>query len=104
MHLPIEPLFWIVAAISVTLLGLAKGGFTGPSGSIAWLAAEVHPKAERFAIDMDPTHFSLDKVAFKRFPLQMQLHTVVEAAVNLSSRLKDAWATSATSPSRRIPT
>ena len=29
MHLPIEPLFWIVAAISVTLLGLAKGGFTG---------------------------------------------------------------------------
>lgn len=29
MHLPTDPLFWIVAAIAVTLLGLAKGGFTG---------------------------------------------------------------------------
>ena len=29
MQLPTDPLFWIVAAIAVTLLGLAKGGFTG---------------------------------------------------------------------------
>ena len=29
LQLPTDPLFWIVAAIAVTLLGLAKGGFTG---------------------------------------------------------------------------
>lgn len=29
LHIPTDPLFWIVAVIAVTLVGLAKGGFTG---------------------------------------------------------------------------
>lgn len=67
---------------------LAQGGFTGPSGAIAWFATEVQPKTEPLVIDVDPAQFSLDRVAFKRFPLQIQLQTVVEAATRLAPRLK----------------
>ncbi len=50
MHLPIEPLFWIVAAISVTLLGLAKGGFTGVGMVATPLLALIIPPLQAVAI------------------------------------------------------
>lgn len=50
MNLPTDPLFWIVAAIGVTLLGLAKGGFTGVGMVATPLLALVIPPLQAVAI------------------------------------------------------
>lgn len=50
MNLPADPLFWIVAAISVTLLGLAKGGFTGVGMVATPLLALIIPPLQAVAI------------------------------------------------------
>jgi uncharacterized membrane protein YfcA len=50
LHLPTDPLFWIVAAISVTLLGLAKGGFTGVGMVATPLLALIIPPLQAVAI------------------------------------------------------
>jgi 2-methylcitrate dehydratase len=67
---------------------LAAAGFTGPDGVFDWVATHVQPAQKTLTIDFDPQHFSVDKVGFKRFPLQGQLQAVVEAAVDLAPQLK----------------
>lgn len=46
MTLPTDPLFWIVAAIAVTFLGLAKGGFTGVGMVATPMLALIVPPLE----------------------------------------------------------
>lgn len=50
MHLPTDPLFWIVAAIGVTLVGLAKGGFTGVGMVATPMLALIIPPLQAVAI------------------------------------------------------
>ena len=50
MPLPTDPLFWIVAAISVTLVGLAKGGFTGVGMVATPMLALIIPPLQAVAI------------------------------------------------------
>jgi hypothetical protein len=50
LHLPTDPLVWIVATIAVTLLGLAKGGFTGVGMVATPLLALIVPPLQAVAI------------------------------------------------------
>jgi uncharacterized membrane protein YfcA len=50
LHLPTDPLFWIVAAIAVTLVGLAKGGFTGVGMVGTPMLALIVPPLQAVAI------------------------------------------------------
>ena len=50
MHLPTDPLFWIVAAIAVTMVGLAKGGFTGVGMVATPMLALIMPPLQAVAI------------------------------------------------------
>jgi 2-methylcitrate dehydratase len=67
---------------------LAANGFTGPADTLDYLAKHVPPVQKDLTIDFDPAHFSIAKCGFKRFPLQGQLQSVVEAAVDLAPQLK----------------
>jgi uncharacterized protein len=50
LPLPTDPIFWIVATIAVTLLGLAKGGFTGVGMVATPLLALIIPPLQAVAI------------------------------------------------------
>lgn len=50
MQIPTDPLFWIIAAIAVTLLGLAKGGFTGVGVAATPLLALIIPPLQAVAL------------------------------------------------------
>lgn len=50
MHLPTDPLFWIIAAIAVTMVGLAKGGFTGVGMVATPMLALIIPPLQAVAI------------------------------------------------------
>lgn len=50
MPLPTEPLFWIVACVAVTFLGIAKGGFTGVGMVATPLLALIIPPLQAAAI------------------------------------------------------
>jgi 2-methylcitrate dehydratase len=67
---------------------LAAEGFTGPSGTLDWVATRIQPAQERLDIDLDPRRFRLPMVGLKRFPLQFEIQAPVEAGVNLHPLLK----------------
>jgi uncharacterized membrane protein YfcA len=50
LNLPTDPLFWLAAVIAVTLVGLAKGGFTGVGMVGTPLLALVVPPLQAVAI------------------------------------------------------
>ncbi|MET0866907.1 MAG: TSUP family transporter, partial [Pseudorhodoplanes sp.] len=50
MHIPTDPLFWTLAAIAVTLVGLAKGGFTGVGMVATPMLALIVPPLQAVAI------------------------------------------------------
>jgi 2-methylcitrate dehydratase len=68
---------------------LAANGFTGPTGTLAWFAARANPAQTDVAVDLDPASYRLPKVAFKRFPIQIELAAIVEAGTKLSPRVRD---------------
>jgi 2-methylcitrate dehydratase len=67
---------------------LAAEGFTGPSGTLDWVATRIQPAQERLDIDLNPQRFRLPMVGLKRFPLQFEIQAPVEAGVNLHGSLK----------------
>jgi 2-methylcitrate dehydratase len=67
---------------------LAAEGFTGPSGTLDWVATRIQPAQDRLDIDLDPQRFRLPMVGLKRFPLQFEIQAPVEAGVNLHRSLK----------------
>lgn len=67
---------------------LAAQGFTGPSGTLEWLASKMKPAKEGFAVDLELARYRLPLVAFKRFPVQIELQAVAEAGASLSRRIK----------------
>jgi 2-methylcitrate dehydratase len=76
------------AADGVFATRLAAQGFTGPSGTLEWLASKMKPTKEGFAVDLEPARYRLPRVAFKRFPVQIELQAVAEAGASLSSKVK----------------
>jgi 2-methylcitrate dehydratase len=76
------------AADGVFAARLAAQGFTGPSGTLEWLASKVKPVKEGFAVDLELARWRLPKVAFKRFPIQIELQAVAEAGSSLSAKIK----------------
>jgi 2-methylcitrate dehydratase len=67
---------------------LAANGFTGPTGTLEWFATRANPAQTAVVVDLDPANYRLPKVAFKRFPIQIELAAVAEAGTKLSSRVR----------------
>ena len=67
---------------------LAANGFTGPTGTLEWFAARAKPAQTAVVVDLDPGNYRLPKVAFKRFPIQIELAAVAEAGSLLASRVR----------------
>jgi 2-methylcitrate dehydratase len=76
------------AADGVFATRLAAQGFTGPSGTLEWLASKMKPVKEGFAVDLEVARYRLPRVAFKRFPIQIELQAVAEAGVLLSAKIR----------------
>jgi 2-methylcitrate dehydratase len=76
------------AADGVFATRLAAQGFTGPSGTLDWLASKMKPTKEGFAVDLELAQYRLPRVAFKRFPVQIELQAVAEAGASLSAKIK----------------
>jgi 2-methylcitrate dehydratase len=76
------------AADGVFATRLAAQGFTGPSGTLEWLASKMKPVKEGFAVDLELARYRLPRVAFKRFPIQIELQAVAEAGASLSGKIK----------------
>ncbi len=66
---------------------LAAQGFTGPSGTLEWLASKMKPVKEGFAVDLETARYRLPRVALKRFPIQIELQAVAEAGASLSAKI-----------------
>ena len=66
---------------------LAAQGFTGPSDTLEWFAARAKPNATKPEIDLDWSRPRLPKVAFKRFPIQIELAAVAEAGSLIAPKL-----------------
>ena len=77
------------AADGVFATRLAAQGFTGPSGTLEWLASKMKPVKEGFAVDLELTRYRLPRVAFKRFPIQIELQAVAEAGASLSAKVRE---------------
>lgn len=76
------------AADGVFATRLAAQGFTGPSGTLEWFASKMKPAKPDLALDLDVGHYRLPHVAFKRFPIQIELQAAAEAGCNLSSDIR----------------
>ncbi|MBV8747160.1 MAG: MmgE/PrpD family protein, partial [Xanthobacteraceae bacterium] len=76
------------AADGVFATRLAAEGFTGPSGTLEWVAAKMKPAKPDLTLDLEFAHYRLPRVAFKRFPIQIELQASAEAGCTLSSKIK----------------
>lgn len=68
---------------------LAAQGFTGPSGTLEWLASKMKPVKEGFTVDLELAQYRLPRVAVKRFPIQIELQAVAEVGASLSAKIRD---------------
>jgi hypothetical protein len=59
------------AADGVFATRLAGQGFTGPSGTLEWFASKMKPAKPDLTVDLEVAHYRLPRVAFKRFPIQI---------------------------------
>jgi 2-methylcitrate dehydratase len=63
--------------------------FRRPWPSQALSASKMKPVKEGFAVDLELARYRLPWVAFKRFPIQIELQAVAEAGASLSAKIKD---------------
>lgn len=78
----------MTAADAVLATRLAAEGFTGPQGTLEWMATKMKPTKPDFRLDLDLATYRMTRVAFKRFPIQIELQAVAEAGIKLSPKLK----------------
>src|SRR6476646_8707267 len=76
------------AADGVFATRLAAQGFTGPSGTLEWIGSKMKPAKANLTVDLATADYRLPRVAFKRFPVQIELQAVAEAGVALSAKIK----------------
>ncbi len=81
--------FAATAADGIFAARLAAEGFTGPSDTLEWVASKIKPAQANLALDLDLARYRLPRVAFKRFPIQVELQATAEAGVLLSTKVKD---------------
>ena len=67
---------------------LAAQGFTGPTGTLEWMASRMKPSKDNLAVDLERARYRLPRVAFKRFPIQIELQAVAEAGTSLHAKIK----------------
>ncbi len=67
---------------------LAANGFTGPTGTLEWFTSRATPSKAPVTVDLDPEHYRMPKIAFKRYPIQIELAAVAEAGSVLSTKLR----------------
>jgi 2-methylcitrate dehydratase len=67
---------------------LAAQGFTGPQDTLDWVVAKMKPAISSLPVDLAPERPRLPRVAFKRFPIQIELAAPAEAGALLSARVK----------------
>lgn len=80
--------FSATAADAVFVTRLAARGFTGPRGTLEWLGARMKPGRPDLDLDLDRARWRLPRVAFKRFPIQIELQSVAEAGSALAARVR----------------
>ena len=68
---------------------LAAQGFTGPSGTLEWLATRMKPQKADLSVDLEQARYRLPLVALKRFPIQIELQAVTEAGTTLHTKIQD---------------
>src|SRR3954471_15873171 len=77
------------AADGVFATRLAAQGFTGPSGTLEWIGSKMKPAKADLSVDLEMARYRLPHVAFKRFPIQIELQAPAEAGCLLSSKVRD---------------
>jgi len=75
------------AADGIFATRLAAQGFTGPTDTLEWFAARAKPAVTKPEVDLDWSRPRLPKIAFKRFPIQIELAAVAEAGSLISPKL-----------------
>jgi 2-methylcitrate dehydratase len=80
--------FAATAVDAIFATRLAANGFTGPTGTLEWFASRANPAQMAIAVDLEPGRYRLPKVAFKRFPIQIELAAVAEAGSLLAPRVR----------------
>jgi 2-methylcitrate dehydratase len=75
------------AADGVFATRLAAQGFTGPSGTLEWLWSKMKPAKKGLTVDLEPARYRLPRVAFKRFPVQIELQALAEAGASMSTKI-----------------
>jgi 2-methylcitrate dehydratase len=68
---------------------LAAQGFTGPSGTLEWVATKMKPPKPDLSVDLELTGYRLPRVAFKRFPIQIELQAATEGGSTLHAKIRD---------------
>ena len=81
--------FAATAVDAIFATRLAANGFTGPTGTLEWFAARAAPAQAAVVVDLEPARYRLLQVAFKRFPIQIELAAVAEAGSLLAPRVRD---------------
>jgi 2-methylcitrate dehydratase len=76
------------AADGVFATRLAAQGFTGPSGTLEWIGSKMKPAKADLTVDLATADYRLTRVAFKRFPVQIELQAAAEAGCLLFSKIK----------------
>jgi 2-methylcitrate dehydratase len=76
------------AADGVFATRLAAQGFTGPSGTLEWIGSKMKPAKANLTVDLATADYRLTRVAFKRFPVQIELQAAAEAGCLLFSKIK----------------
>jgi 2-methylcitrate dehydratase len=80
--------FAATAADGIFATRLAAQGFTGPSGTLEWVASKVKPVLSNLSVDLELARYRLPRVAFKRFPVQIELQAVAEAGASLAPKVR----------------
>ncbi len=78
----------LTSADGILAARLAAQGFTGPSGTLDWVATKLQPSQPRIALDLDPHQYRLPFVGLKRFPVQFELQGPVEGGIRLHPLVK----------------
>jgi len=67
---------------------VAREGFTGPVAAMQWLFDKVQPPQADPSFEVDLDSYRMLGVSLKRFPVQFELQSVVEACVQLAGPLR----------------
>lgn len=92
--LPSDPLFWIVAALAVTLTGFAKGGFSGVGMAATPMLALVIPPLEAAAILL-PILLMQDVVSVRAFWREWDAWNLKVLLIGALAGIGVAWALAA---------